>query len=80
MREGQGSGDTGVWPEHEQAVTVFAALLTQWRMAPMGGVIGLDYSAIPPALEMMGIERAGWPVLFEQVRVMENEAVRAMNE
>lgn len=76
----EGESDTGVWPEHEQAVSVFAALLTQWRMAPMGGVVGLDYAAIPPALELMAIERADWPGLFEQLRVMENEAVKVMNE
>lgn len=78
MREGE-SG-TGIWPEHEQAVNVFAALLTQWRMAPQGGVVGLDYAAIPPTLELLGVEREAWPGLFEQLRVMENEAVKVMNE
>ncbi|MDT3708174.1 MAG: DUF1799 domain-containing protein [Thiobacillus sp.] len=78
MREGEDGA--GVWPEHEQAVNVFAALLTQWRMAPKGGVVGLDYAAIPPTLELLGVEREAWPGLFEQLRVMENEAVKVMNE
>lgn len=79
VREGQ-IPEVGVWPEHEQAVNVFATLLTQWRMGPMGGVVGLDYAAIPPTLELLGIERSAWPVLFGQVRVMENEAVKVLNE
>lgn len=58
---------------------MFAALLTQWRVASMGGVIGLDYAAIPPTLEMMAIERTDWPALFGQIRVMENEAVKVIN-
>ena len=49
-------------------------------MAPMGGVIGLDYAAIPPALMLMGVKRAEWSGLFEQIKVMENEAVKVLNE
>ena len=58
---------------------MFEALLTQWRMKPTGGVVGLDYSAIPHTLELMAIDRAEWSKLFEQVRVMENEAVKVIN-
>ena len=70
----------GVWPEHGQAVTVFAALLTQWRVGPSGRVYGLDYAALPPVLELLAVERESWPELFGQIRVMENEAVKALNE
>jgi hypothetical protein len=69
-----------IWPEHEQAVGVFAAMLTQWRTAPMGGVVGLDYSALPAVLEMMSVPRADWHEVFEQVRIMETEAVRVLNK
>jgi hypothetical protein len=72
--------EPGIWPEHAQAVEVFASLLTQWRIGPMGGVVGLDYGAIPPVLEMLGIKRKKWPLLFEQLRVMENEAVKTLNK
>jgi hypothetical protein len=71
--------EPGIWPEHVQAVEVFAALLTQWRMGPMGGVVGLDYSAIPPTLELMGVAPDNRRELFEQIRVMENEAVKVIN-
>jgi hypothetical protein len=30
-------------------------------------------------LELMAIDRAEWSKLFEQVRVMENEAVKVIN-
>jgi hypothetical protein len=76
----QGGYQPGIWPEHVQAVEVFAALLTQWRMGPMGGVVGLDYSAIPPTLELMGVETTGRRELFEQLRIMEREAVKTINE
>jgi hypothetical protein len=69
-----------IWPEHEQAVSVFAAARTQWRMAPMGGVVGLDYGALPAVLEMMGVPRADWNEVFEQIRIMETEAVRVLNK
>lgn len=75
--EGQGN-EPGIWPEHVQAVEVFSALLTQWRMGSKG-VIGLDYSAIPAVLEMKRIARGVWPELFDQIRVMENEAVKIIN-
>lgn len=81
MRDGPGaSSDVAVWPEHEKAVSVFAALLTQWRVGPGGGVIGLDYAAIPPVLSMMAVPRRVWPDVFEMVRVMEGEAVNVINE
>ena len=69
-----------IWPEHAQAVEVFANLLTQWRTGPMGGVIGLDYGVLPAVLEMMALARTDWPDLFAQIRVMENEAIKVLNE
>jgi hypothetical protein len=77
--EGPGN-EPGIWPEHVQAVEVFAALLTQWRMGPMGGVVGLDYSAIPPTLDLLEVAREDRRELFEMLRVMENEAVKVLNE
>lgn len=49
-------------------------------MAPMGGVIGLDYAAIPATLDLMGIDRDDRPELFMQLRIMENEAIKVLNE
>jgi hypothetical protein len=68
-----------VWPEHAAAVGVFAALLTQWRITPAGKVLGLDYAAIPPVLQMLGVGRKKWAELFSQLRVMEAAAVKEIN-
>lgn len=63
-----------VWPELLEAVEVFGAIRTQWRTG-MNGPTGLDYAAIPVALEMIGIERSAWAQMFEDLRVMESAAL-----
>lgn len=68
-----------VWPDNMDAVNTFTAMSTQWRTG-MAGATGLDYSALPPVLELTGIERAAWPDTFEGVRVMEIEALKMMSE
>lgn len=67
---------TDVWPDNWLAVQAFAALSTQWRLGPGGQLVGLDYGAIPPTLELLGIERAEWPDVFAGLRVMEAEAIK----
>jgi len=64
-----------VWP----AVEVFSAMGTQWRMGP-GGPIGLDYGALPAVLRMMGAKRDEWPDLFDDLRVIEREALKEMHK
>jgi hypothetical protein len=44
----------------------------------MGGVVGLDYSAVEPTLRLLGIPREEWSGLFTELRVMERAAVKAM--
>lgn len=63
-----------VWPENEQAVKVFEALSSQWRMGPAGPV-AIDYCAIPPVFDLLGVERSEWSQLFHDLRVMEAEAI-----
>lgn len=55
----------------------FCDLQTQWRTAPMGGVIGLVYASIPVVLEMHDItDRAQ---AFKDIRVMEAAALPILN-
>lgn len=54
---------------------VFEALQTQWRFAGLGGIVGLDYSAIPPVMLMMGFNRREYHDVFARVRIMEREAL-----
>ena len=68
-----------LWPCCAPAVEVFSALRTQWRAAPMGGVIGLDYGAIAPVLRLLGVPRADWRDLFTDLRVLEDGAMQEIN-
>lgn len=51
---------------------------SQWRVSA-AGVVGLDYTAIRPVLQLVGIKRADWPGIFEDIRVMESVASRIIN-
>lgn len=68
-----------MWPQHAEAVGVFSTLLTQWRMTPSGKLLGLDYAAIPPVLQLLGVGRKKWGELFAQLRIMEAAAVKEIN-
>lgn len=70
---------TPVWPENVPPLNVFLSLSTQWR-AGFGGAIGLDYTAIPPTLELLGIPRHEWAELFDDLRTMELTALETMRK
>lgn len=46
----------GVWPQNERALEAFLLVRRQWRIAPMGGVIGLDFPGVESLLRMSKIE------------------------
>lgn len=75
MREAQ---VVEVWAEHEPSVAVFVAMGTQWRVA-MSGPTGLDYSALPAAMDFLGIPPGQRGEVFENVRIMEAAALAAMS-
>lgn len=64
-----------VWESNWPSALAFSALATQWRMGS-DGPIGLDYTAIPPTLRLIGIGRSQWPQVFDDVRVMEDAALK----
>ena len=49
---------------------------TQWRTAGMGGVLGLDYAAVRPVAEALGI--AWTEELLDRLRLLEAVAARAL--
>lgn len=61
-----------VWPENWDAVEVFGALQTQWRIG-MAGPTGLDYAVLPAVMELF--EVAHRADCFAGVQVMETEAL-----
>jgi hypothetical protein len=67
-----------VFEDNWDAVLLFDALGTQWRTSE-GIATGLDYSVIPTVCQLVGIPRAARAEVFEDVRVMEAEALRVMN-
>ena len=75
-------GDCAVLRENWPAVRAFAAMGTQWRYRPAGmaGSVpaGLDYGVVPDVLRLLGLKRKRWPVVFEQLRVMELAALEVM--
>nr|WP_281242931.1 DUF1799 domain-containing protein [Halomonas muralis] len=69
-----------VWPEHWQALNVFLACRTQWRViAGMGGVQyqGLDYTALESIMRMKGVDDTS--AVLEQVQHMETGALEGLN-
>jgi hypothetical protein len=69
-----------LWATNVQSFTVFEAMGTQWRMG-MGGATGLDYQALPVVLDMAGLrKRKDRAAIFADLRIMEREALRAMED
>lgn len=67
-----------VWPDMAPGVLTFLAMATQWKRAPFGELLGLEYPAIRPTAELLGLavtERA-----FHDIRIMESEALKAVRE
>ncbi|MBD1554713.1 DUF1799 domain-containing protein [Pseudomonas sp. C2L11] len=72
-------GDAEVWPDAWPAFCAFEAMSTQWRVG-MGGAVGLDYNALPVVLELAGIRKRDRSAVFDDLRVMEAEALAVMAE
>lgn len=68
-----------VWPDCWESVSVFTRLGTQWRTA-QGYVTGLDYCAIGPVFDLMHISEEDRPLIFDDLRVMEGEALKVYQE
>jgi hypothetical protein len=79
LPEDYGSDDVEIWPENERAVNLFIKLSTQWR-AGMGGLIGLDYSPLFVLMERMKLTDADFDQVFDDIRVIEREALTQMTK
>lgn len=69
----------GVWPENWPAVELFLRLSTQWRIS-LSGETGLDYAALYPLLDRVASDPTEWEALFDDVRVLEAEALQQMRK
>lgn len=41
--------------------------------------IGLDYTALDMVRRVCGVDEVDWPDVFDQVQIMENEALTLLN-
>jgi hypothetical protein len=69
--------DVDVWPDCWTSVSLFVDLLTQWRVGPAGH-LGIDYTAIPVVMDLRDIPREERSAVFDDLRVMECEALKKM--
>lgn len=70
-----------IWPENWPAWKLFGELSTQWLRAGMdGAACGLNYSILFARLERMRLDEQRYESLFNDIRHMEREALRAMRE
>ncbi|HMZ01470.1 MAG TPA: DUF1799 domain-containing protein [Burkholderiaceae bacterium] len=69
-----------VWPETELAYSTFSRLGTQWRVGGMGSATGLDYTAVLAFIRTLRLPREQADELFEDIQVMEAEALAVMAE
>jgi hypothetical protein len=68
-----------VWPDNADAVRLFAAMLTQWRIGH-GGPIGLDYGVLPVVARHLGLRKRRLQIAFTGLQVMEAEALAWFTE
>jgi hypothetical protein len=76
------SDDFPVFPDNVDALCIFVALGTQWRVVGgMHGLIytGLDYSVLPEIWERFAIRKKDRTKVFEQLRIMELAAIPVRN-
>lgn len=81
-RDDIASGDDAIvwiYADAAQAVELFGAMGTQWRMG-FGGPVGLDYAALPAVMDMHGIQTDDRRPIFDDIRVMERAALEVMHE
>lgn len=69
-----------VWDINWNTFLFFNNLTTQWRTSGMGSATGLDYNVIPTVGKMMGFKKKEINKMFNDLQVMENEALITMGE
>ena len=66
-----------LWPENEHALKCFMLVRRQWRIGPMGGVLGLDYPGVQAVLRMRKIRIDA--DLLDDLAAMEAGAMDVLN-
>ncbi|AMS13140.1 hypothetical protein A3218_01970 [Pseudomonas chlororaphis] len=66
-----------IWPDNWLSFLVMDSMWTQWRVG-VGGATGLDYGVLPGVMRLVGVATKEWQRVFEDIRVMEAEALQVM--
>lgn len=66
-----------VWPENWLAIQIISQLGTQWRTG-FNGPTGLDYPTLFQLLDRYELDKAEWWQMFEDLRLLEGAALKAM--
>lgn len=68
-----------MWDVNWPAFDVLNEMSTQWRVG-VGGATGLDYAAFPVVASLLGYKKKHHADIFQDLRIMENEALITMGE
>lgn len=71
--------DEGIFPDNEQIVDVFKAVVTQWRVGP-GGAYGLDYNVFDRAFRRHKVKSEDEDDVFDGLQIMERAALKVLRE
>lgn len=52
----------------------------QWRTAPMGGALALDYTPLFLRMQRLGLTDPEWEELYQDVRALEAAALEQMKQ
>lgn len=69
-----------VWRANRQSVAVFSSAFTQWRIAPNGRRIGLEYASLPFLFDMHEVKAEHRRRVFADVAVMEDAALAYLHD
>lgn len=69
-----------VWPENWAAVRFFDAIPPGAWNVGQGGPLGIRPEALRELRVSLGINGSQWRAMYDDVRLMENEALKTMNE
>jgi len=67
-----------VWPENWPVIEFWSQVCNQWRIAPLGGYLGLDYTAIEIDLRFSQVPVI--PEVWQGMKIMEAAAREVLNE
>ena len=68
-----------IWEDNLAAFSLMMKISTQWRVAPMGGYVGIDYNVAIAVMNRMGLSDDEWNEMLDDLAVMEAAALGQLN-